>query len=313
MILFRWANVAKPRNQAIRLAKHLKCPDTSSGSAIVDCLRKVSGSDLIEAQNIFIDWSESGDNGNEPMNLFSPRSDPESDNPFLPLEPIVAMKRGIFNGVPYMLGYAEKEGIWRANYVAPEDNDSHLWKKFVANFRDIGPLAFGIRNQTDNEQEVLDKLIKFYKLEEMEDPTEDVIEAYVDAQSESMFTYGIDVTTKLMSQHIPTYFYYLTYPGYHSLALLRKNQKFGDPKYEALKKATHGTDMLLMFPMFPFPDMPQEDIKVSRHFNKLLVDFAQNGKSTSFPDWTAFSEESPSILVNFSLPRCLLKSFSLVF
>jgi carboxylesterase type B len=69
----------------------------------------------------------------EPMNVFSPRSDPESSNPFMPLHPFEAMDRGEINPAPYMLGYAEKEGSWRANYVMPDDEEGALWKEFVAN------------------------------------------------------------------------------------------------------------------------------------------------------------------------------------
>ena len=68
----------------------------------------------------------------EPMNVFSPRSDPESSNPFMPHHPLVAMERGDINPVPYMLGYAAKEGIWRANYLLPDPN-SDIWNDFVRN------------------------------------------------------------------------------------------------------------------------------------------------------------------------------------
>ena len=68
----------------------------------------------------------------EPMNVFSPRSDPESSNPFMPHHPLVAMERGDINPVPYMLGYAAKEGIWRANYLLPDSN-SDIWNDFVRN------------------------------------------------------------------------------------------------------------------------------------------------------------------------------------
>jgi hypothetical protein len=48
----------------------------------------------------------------EPMNAFSPRSDPESPNPFLPDPPIVALELGHINPSPYMIGLTDKEGIW---------------------------------------------------------------------------------------------------------------------------------------------------------------------------------------------------------
>ena len=62
--------------------------------------------------------------------------------------------------------------------------------------------------------------------------------------------------------------------------------------------ATHGTDMLLMFPMFPFDPMPEADIQVSRKFIKLLVDFATNGKSSAYPDWKPLKTSDPKKVLN---------------
>lgn len=63
-----------------------------------------------------------------------------------------------------------------------------------------------------------------------------------------------------------------------------------------IRYATHGTDMLLLFPMFPFDPMPEKDVEVSRKFIKMLVDFAENGKITSYPDWKQLDLESQTYL-----------------
>ena len=68
----------------------------------------------------------------EPMNVFSPRSDSERLNPFMPHHPLFAMEKSDISPVPYMLGYAAKEGIWRANYLLP-DPSSDIWNDFVRN------------------------------------------------------------------------------------------------------------------------------------------------------------------------------------
>ena len=52
--------------------------------------------------------------------------------------------------------------------------------------------------------------------------------------------------------------------------------------------ATHGSDMLLLFPMFPeMGPVPDKDVGVSRKLTKLIVDFAVNSKSTTV-DWPQF-------------------------
>ena len=111
----------------------------------LDCLRAIPGQQLAEAQKIFFDWHPWGPE-REPMNVFSPRSDPESADPFLPEHPLVAMENGRINPVPYMTGYAKKEGIWRANYVLPDVEDAPIWKDFVASIPRVAPMALGIHN-----------------------------------------------------------------------------------------------------------------------------------------------------------------------
>ena len=103
---------------------------------------------MFASNRIFYDW-HSMKPEMEPMNVFGPRSDPErSPDPFMPRHPLVAMEAGDISPVPYMLGYAEKEGIWRANYLLP-DPSTEIWEDFV---RDVdkggvqsGPTGFNPR------------------------------------------------------------------------------------------------------------------------------------------------------------------------
>ncbi len=55
--------------------------------------------------------------------------------------------------------------------------------------------------------------------------------------------------------------------------------------------------MLLLFKMFPFDPMPDEDVRVSRELVSLVVDFAKNGRSTKYPEWRSFDESDPKYLV----------------
>ena len=103
IFLSRWANIAKPAANAAKLALHFGCQD-QTGAELADCLRRVPAADLAASQtplfyDHFLDSS-----GHEPMNSFSPRSDPESKDPFLPKHPLVTMEEGGMNPVPFMLG-----------------------------------------------------------------------------------------------------------------------------------------------------------------------------------------------------------------
>ena len=127
-----------------------------------------------------------------------------------------------------MLGYTEKEGIWRANYITPDLGDATIWADFWTNSKDTIPLALGLFNQTSDVRATMESIMDFYDLNKM-DKTRSVpesqVEGYVDAQSDSMFIYGIDATAKLHSKYAEreTYFYYMKFHGAHSLANFRSD------------------------------------------------------------------------------------------
>ena len=85
------------RKNAITLGHHFDCP-MSSSKEMVDCLRKIPTEKLHDAHvDLFFDWHKYSTE-RQPMNVFSPRSDPEAGpEAFLPEHPYVAMKKGIFS------------------------------------------------------------------------------------------------------------------------------------------------------------------------------------------------------------------------
>ena len=197
------------------------------------------------------------------------------------------------HSVPYMLGYAEKECAWRANFVFPDDDSGELWEEFVRKFDDLAPLAFGLaRKQSANYREIIKKMKNFYGIHELIPLTDEIAEAYIDAQSDSMFNYGIDVTARLFTRHgkAPTYLYYVSYPAIHTLTNFRIDGSIKPAPLAVMRKATHGTDMLLMWDMFPFESMPQKEVEISRKFIKTIVHFAQTGEP-KYQGWTSLGKE----------------------
>ena len=62
--------------------------------------------------DLFFKWHKNSVE-REPMNVFSPRSDPEAGpNAFLPEHPYVAMENGHINPQPHWIGFSDKEGIY---------------------------------------------------------------------------------------------------------------------------------------------------------------------------------------------------------
>lgn len=63
------------------------------------------------------------------------------------------------------------------------------------------------------------------------------IHSLLDLFGDTMFNVGIDLTAKLHSVHAPapTYFYYLVYPGKHSLTMFGSKHDIREPPIEQLK------------------------------------------------------------------------------
>ena len=134
---------------------------------MVDCLRTKTSTEVIEAHNKFFDWLPENQ-AREPMNVFSPRPDPEAEAPFLPDHPLALMEKGAINNVPYMLSYAEKEGNWRINHLTPDNpTGAKIWTEFASKADDLFPFLIGLfrTNSKDDIKTLLEKLRKFYKLE----------------------------------------------------------------------------------------------------------------------------------------------------
>ena len=74
--------------------------------------------------------------------------------------------------------------------------------------------------------------------------TEEKVSNFVDVMSDTMFIYPIDEAVKLRARHkdtMHTYFYMLTFPGFHTLANHANDDSYRRPTWEALKASRLGT------------------------------------------------------------------------
>ena len=138
-----------------------------------------------------------------------------------------------------MLGYTDKEGIWRANNMLPSDeNNVKVWKDFVKQYKTVGPLAYGLFDgHTEDAALIKEKLDDFYGLHDLEDLDDSKVHAFIDVQTDSMFNYAIDETIKLRSRHkhMETYYHLITFPGTHTIANFANDGSVRRPQLEPLK------------------------------------------------------------------------------
>lgn len=301
-----WANIPNPKEKALKLADKFTCAKSDNSKAMLDCLRKVPGHKIMTAHHTeYFDWHIDSVE-REPMNVFSPRADPEAGpGALLPEHPYVAMLNGHINPQPHMIGFTDKEGIWRANQILPDDSDASkvTWKDFAANITKVAPLALGLfGGQTKNPDEVTQKVLEFYgldRLNEHDQVTDEVAHKVIDVLSDSMFSYAVDKAAQMRAEHkhLTTYYHYFTFSGTHSLANLAIDHSIRRPPLVPLRRASHGADMLQMFPMFPFDKMPDYELEFSRKYVKFLIEWGKDGKPPQWlSDWKPFDVKDPSYL-----------------
>ena len=96
--------------------------------------------------------------------------------------------------------------------------------RFTQSFTSVLPLEFGIfGNRTGVASSLMEKIVEHYKIKDLGKLEGGKIDSFIDVCGDTMFNYGIDQTVKLHASKsaADTFFYYLTFPGLHSLSLFR--------------------------------------------------------------------------------------------
>lgn len=293
-----WANLPTQGKTTARLADMVGCSSSSSVDT-VDCLRTKTATEIMAAQDTLYAW-RSGKVEAEPMNIWSPRSDPEAgqENAILPIDPTLAMEVGMMQPVPFLIGVANSEGIWRANNYISQDE---VMSEFLKDFSNVAPWALGLVDQVaDHElEDVVEKMKKFYlsdpfKVENVEERLTKVITGLQNMLGDSMFNYPIDRTIKLSANkaHAPVWLYEFNYKHNHSLARFNPKMQLTHPGavykpeevLQAMNRPTHAQELAMLFPMFNEDMGPhsEEEEKYSKKFVRFVTDFAREGDPAKF-------------------------------
>jgi hypothetical protein len=92
-----------------------------------------------------------------------------------------------------MIGFSDKEGIWKANEILPDGSEKSLniWKDFASNFTQLAPWALGLfGNQCKNPDKIVEKLKSFYNLNDITPDmpiSDEFVHNLIDVLSDSMF------------------------------------------------------------------------------------------------------------------------------
>jgi len=306
-----WSSLSSHTSTAHSLASRLQCP-TQPSTALRDCLREKDAKEIMEAQGALYTW-HLGTPEREPMNIWSPRSDPEGGSAaVLPTHPIDVMESRDIKSVPFLVGVAETEGGWRGNNLLGVEQ---VREQFLNEMDSVLPLVLGLHSQVPGEdmEAVLESVKKYYvggiTGKEKWNTTRDMVATgLVLAMGDSMFNYAIDRTVRLhgASNVSPTWMYVYNVTHSHSLTFMDPanpgSRKI--PELSVLHRTTHAQEVGMTFPVFEamMGPLSSEEITHSRNFINFLYNFALHGDprmegQESMSGWEPVTEDNLSHLV----------------
>ena len=298
-----WANIPRQERTAVSLASSLNCP-TSSSAEMVDCLRKVPGRALMEAQAGLYPWHPAGPE-KAPKNIWSPRADPEAGaEAVLAVEPLRALQAGEIRQVPVLVGTAESEGVWQAGLYLTR---AEVRAELVDQFQDVAQHSLGLQGQVAEGKmtEVINFLKQSYfgsgSLSE-EEGEDRLVTGLVNMMGDSLYSFPINRMVKLHAQSAssPVWVYQYNFTHNHSLAFLDPVS----PRMTPLRGASHSHEMPMLFPLLlqELGPLSLEETEQSRQLISLILNFMVEGtpKRDSDPqqaDWFPISGERQSHFV----------------
>jgi len=308
-----WANLKNAKKTAVKLAEAVDCSTTSS-SELLDCLRGKSAEDLMAAQVNLYAWRQ-GMVEAEPFTIWGPRVDAEAgDEAILPVDPTIAMKAGQIQPVPFLVGIADSEGAFKANWYLNKDDNM---AEFLKDFDKIAPYTLGLKgNVRDDHMEGVLKKIKYYYLsslieeKDLDKRLKTVVSGMVRMLGDSLVNFPVDRMVKLHGnkEYAPVWMYLFNFKTNHSLAMFdAKNPgkvMSVDQQFDMLRRPTHASEDSMLFPILEreMGPLSDEETKVSKKFIKFLVDFAVKGHPTQdgkyeMRDWKPAADGELSHLI----------------
>merc|ERR1711892_28585 len=230
-----------------------------------------------------------------------PVIDNYATNPFLPLDPLEAMKTGIFNRIPFMSGTIKNEGaLWVGGFKATGQA-----KNLIENWETFGPRLM-LNSPSLEKASIEETLFANISLKYYNHPEGDSALAkdqpLMDLFTDVSFTSPDQKTVQLMSKSSRHVFnYFLTQQTDNSLLGKLYNLSI---EYTPI----HADD--LIFLMDPFGQqikMSEEESSLSNHMVKYWTNFAKYGHPTpsaqDLPFWNSVTETEHNYMELKAVPE----------
>ncbi|XP_069672256.1 juvenile hormone esterase-like [Periplaneta americana] len=265
-----WARSFDPLRLAQKQAKVMECP-TEPTSSLVQCLRTIDAKKLMGSlTKLFIWWLLPGP-GFAPVVEKTTARNPE---PFLTEDPLVLMREGRFQRVPWLMG-ATNQGA--GTFVAPVFNLLLLKMQGVLNYKTLLPklLLLNVSGLTNADQisNVTDEMLEFYvgessPLKNYDNFTTNILNMMTDR----FMVHGVHKAAQLHAHagHTDVYKYNFAYRGTKSFSEITSLKNYG---------AAHTDELWYIFKVL-YQKNWGYDFEVQELMTSLVINFAKYGNPT---------------------------------
>jgi len=267
-LLYKHLHTMRPGDErfAIKAAVAFNCTGMGLDDEMLRCLQDVPVKDLIETTQQPLGLPDSSDN----IYSWTPIVDYFSYEPFLPIQPLEALKKGIYNHVPFMSGTTKDEGsLFAILFYDKLAEISENWGTFF-------PSMIGFDKKHSMEANIIKK---YYT---GDDFSKENMQSIINLFTDATFLSPDQKTVSLMSEgRSPVFNYQLTYKGTNTAADL-----FGPAAAEQDFGVFHGDDLQYLFKSNQFVNLVEEPTEEDQKMTELMVtywtNFAKYGNPTPF-------------------------------
>jgi len=281
------AEASDEKRSARQLAAKAECP-TDYSEAMLTCMQNIPAEGLIEmsgyaAPNLM---AEQADRDRGP---WWPVIDSYSTDPVLPMEPLNAMKTGMFNKVPMISGTVANDGAINVlSMLGGNPNAKALWRRMAASMLMVGNSA-NVSETSYDDVILASTATKYYTGEDYN--VDSNYKSWIELFTDALFLSPDQKVVELMQSHkVPVYNYHFTFKPDTSMAAL-----FGVPDNKVTP--VNGEDILMLFDQFEQMHLETDrETKIGDMMIEYWTNFAKYGNPTPFdnnpqlPKWKPVTE-----------------------
>jgi carboxylesterase 2 len=241
--------------------------------SLLECLQNVDIKLLNEKLALTID--EYFDSNAASPFEWRPVIDNYASNPFLPMDPLEALKTGTFNRIPFISGTVKNEGALMAGLFKSQNVSRET---LIENWGSFGaPLILNTPSKTNitAEEKMLASISLKYYNHPVGDAGVSLDQPLMDLFTDASFVSPDQKTVQLMSKYTPNVFnYYLTQQTDYSLLgkLLQLSKEY---------TPVHGDDLPFLMDVYG-QKTPDSESVLSKHMVKYWTNFVFEGEGCPY-------------------------------